>query len=144
MTLLLISAACAQAPPASSIRAALDHGMATAEAASSVRCTREPEKLVFSCIEQIDQDHFTAVDVVAEPIAPDQRKPGRQSIHASEPIVGPGGGGGRYSLTTADGAYAIQAIELQRLMRGARPNLPSATSLIEVIATTYDGKPATR
>jgi hypothetical protein len=143
--LLLTSAACAQSPSASSIQAALERGMAVAvDGTSSVRCTPEREKLAFSCIEQFDSDHFTSVEVLAEPVAPNERRPGHRPSQASDPIFGPGGGGGRYSVTTTDGAYAIHATEFQRLVRGAEPKLPSATRLLEVIATQYDGRPANR
>jgi hypothetical protein len=145
LPLLMTFAASARVSPISSMHAALDRGVAVAaERGGSVRCTRDRKKLAFSCIEQLDKDHFTSVDVVAEPIAPDKRRPGRRSVQAGDPIFGPGGGGGRYSMTTADGAYAIHATEFQRLVRGARPKLPSATRLLEVVVATYDGRPANR
>lgn len=128
-----------------SMHAALDRGVAVAaERGSSVRCTRERKKLAFSCVEQLDKDHFSAVDVVAKPIEPHKREPRRRQVQATDPILGPGGGGGRYSVTTADGAYAIHATEFQRLRRGVRSKLPSATRLLEVVAATYDGRPANR
>ena len=142
---LLTVAACAQPSQVPSIHAALDRGAAVAaEHGRSVRCTRERTKLAFSCVEQLDKDHFTAVDVVAEPIAPNEREPGHRPVQARDPILGPGGGGGRYSMTTADGAYAIHATEFQRLMRGTRPKLPSAIRLLEVVAASYDGRLASR
>ena len=139
--LLLSSGACAQTPPAPSMRAALDRGVAAATAQGpAVQCTREPEKLSFSCVEQIDPDHFTAVEVVAQPIVPGTPPPRA----ASDPVIGPGGGGGRYSVTTAGGTFAIHATEFQRLTRGAHVTLPAGTRLLAVIKATYDGTPAPR
>ncbi len=143
MPLMLTLASMGQASPTSSMHTALDRGVAVAaERGSSVRCTRERKKLAFSCVEQLDKDHFSAVDVVAKPLEPHKREVRRQRVQATDPIFGPGGGGGRYSVITADGVYAIHATEFQRLRRGARPKLPSATRLLEVVAATYDGRRA--
>lgn len=100
---------CAQAPaPAAdrSMPAAIAAGTARDRAAAPRARCEAAGPLALSCVEQLDADHFTAVDIRAERL-PAGAAGGDAA--ADRPTIGPGGGG-RYRRTTADGAFAVTAV----------------------------------
>lgn len=143
--LLVAVAACAQssrpvatAPMERVLAATAAH---IAETGPRVRC--EPAKpLELSCAEVFDDDHFTLIAVTATrhpagaPVIPE--------VEADQPSLGPGGGGGRYRRTTADGRWLMTATEFQRLTRGMEPKMPQAVQVVDRIVGDYDRQRGTR